>query len=242
MRLKCEFRTKSIPVANRMMIISLIKEAIKSVNEEYYNRLYNYEGKDNEKIKNFSFAVVLKDYTLKKDIFKIRDKVIIYITTPNHKFGINIYKGLLNIDHFRYKDFFLKKIKVTLMKENFIIEPEVVFKTISPICVKDKKGNFINIEDEGYEKELNYILDLSLKSYRGFGLKQKVKFIPVKMKKSVIKEAIGVSTEENNSESFCVNAYSGIFKLQGDVEDINFIYQAGLGFHRSEGFGLVDVI
>ena len=50
MRLKCEFKTEKIPVANRMMFVSLIKDALCKVNQEYFDKLYKFEEKNNKKI------------------------------------------------------------------------------------------------------------------------------------------------------------------------------------------------
>lgn len=229
-------------MAHRMMWVSLIKEALKKVNPDYYDNLYNYEGKNNKKIKNFSFSVFMKDYKLNGEIFEINDKVIFNITTTDYEFGINIYNGLLNMNEFRYKNFYLHKLKISLVKEKFINGSEVVLKTLSPICMKDKNNNFLSPEDEGYVEELNYITNTTLIAHRGYGLKEPLGFKSVLMKKVVVKENIRKFTENTDKATFYVNAYSGMFKLSGDVEDLNYIYQSGIGYRRGQGFGMVDVV
>jgi CRISPR-associated endoribonuclease Cas6 len=62
------------------------------------------------------------------------------------------------------------------------------------------------------------------------------------MKKVVVKENIRSSAENTDKAIFYVNAYSGIFKLSGDVEDLNYIYQGGIGYRRSQGFGMIDIV
>jgi len=37
MRMSCQFEAESVPVSYRMMFVSLIKQALKSASDEYYN-------------------------------------------------------------------------------------------------------------------------------------------------------------------------------------------------------------
>lgn len=225
-----------------MMFVSLIKDALCRVNEEYYDKLYNFEGKNNKEIKPFSFAVMLKDFEMMGEEILIKDRVNLNITTPDYEFGINVYNGILNSRTFKYKEYMLEKLKISLVKEKHINEEQVVFKTMSPICIKDKNNNFIAPDDSAYVEELNYIADKALTAYRGYGLKQKLEFEKVLMKKVVVKEDIKAFKETTGKEIFYINAYSGIFKLSGDIEDLNFIYQTGAGFRKSQGFGMLEIV
>lgn len=242
MRLSCEYKTDKIPVAHKMMFVSLIKSALTIVDEEYYKNLYNFDEKNNKKIKPFSFSIQLKQFKMQGDVFQIADRVIFNITTPDYELGIKIYNGLLNIEEFHYRDFRLKKIKINLVKEKNITSNAVVFKTMSPLCIKDKSNTFIEPSHPDYEKELNYIVDKNLMAYRGHGLKLPLKFQEVLMKKVVVKEEISGFKNVTQKQIFYVNAFSGIFKLEGDAEDLDFIYKAGVGFRRSQGFGALDLV
>jgi CRISPR-associated endoribonuclease Cas6 len=242
MRLSCEYKTDKLPVAHKMMIVSLIKEALKRVNKEYFEKLYKFEGNSNKRIKSFSFAVLLKDFDMEGEVFNIRDRIIVNITAPDYEFGINVYNGLLNLQTFQYKNYELKKLRINLVKEKFISEQQVVFKTMSPICMRNKDNEFISPKDALYAEELNYIVDKNLEVHRGYGLKQPLLFEELSMKKVVVKEEITGFKQSTNKNTFYVNAYTGTFKLTGDVEDLNFIYQSGVGFRRSQGFGMVDIV
>lgn len=242
MRLSCEYKTDELPVANKMMFVSLIKEALKRVNMEYYEKLYQFEGNSNKQIKSFSFAVLLKDFDMQGEIFNIRDRIILNITTPDYEFGINVYNGLLNLQSFKYKDYSLNKLRITLVKEKFASEQQVVFKTMSPICMRNKEKGFIGPKDDLYVETLNYIANKNLEVHRGFGLKEPLQFEELSMKKVVVKEEISGFKESTSKNTFYVNAYSGTFKLTGDIEDLNFIYQSGIGFRRSQGFGMLEIV
>lgn len=225
-----------------MMFVSLIKESIKSFNKDYLDRLYTFEGKQCKRSKPFCFATYYKDFTAEDQMLNIHDKVMLYISTPDYECGINLYNGLLNMRSFQYKGFTLQRLKIGTIKEKNIKQEQAVFKTLSPIFIKDKENKPLTPDDENYEEELNYIVNKCLENCRGYGLKHPIKFQQILMKKTVVKEDIRKFTEETNKEVYYVNAYSGIFKLEGDVEDLNLIYQNGIGFRRNQGFGMVEVV
>ncbi|MEQ8156049.1 MAG: CRISPR-associated endoribonuclease Cas6 [Clostridiaceae bacterium] len=243
MRAKVDIYTENIPLSNRMLFVSLIKHSLETANPEYFNELYKFENKKNKKIKPFTFSTYMEDYEIGKENIKIKGKVNLIISTPDTELFINIYNGLLNTYDFSYKNKYKLKIgKITLLNEKQIHSEEVTFKTISPIAIKDKDGKFLRIEDENYVHELNYISDLSLKVFRGYGLERSLEFIPVNYEKVVIKEDIKGFNEITNKKVFYITGYKGTFKLRGDKVDLKLLYSLGIGFRKSEGFGNVEVI
>jgi CRISPR-associated endoribonuclease Cas6 len=242
MRLSCEYKTSKLPVANKMMFVSLIKKALSTSNKAYYEKLYNYEDKKNKATKNFTFSLFMKDFKLQGDIFEIGEKVIFNISTPDYEFGINLYNGLLKLNHFNYKDFELSKCKISLIKEKPITKRVMTFKTLSPIFVKNKENVSLSPFDAEYSKELNYISNTILKSYRGYGLKEELDLKVINMKKAVVKEEISDFTSISGSKYLYINGYSGIFMLYGDIEDLRDLYMLGIGFKRNQGFGMIEVL
>ncbi|EJO5348990.1 CRISPR-associated endoribonuclease Cas6 [Clostridium botulinum] len=243
LKLSCEYKTEKIPIAYSMMFVSLIKESLKKSDEEYFKSLYMYEDiKKNKKTKDFCFSVYMKDFTKEEDVFIIKDKVIFNISSPNYEFMIKLYNGLLNINNFKYKDFSINKVKINLVNDKDIQNGQQVFKTLSPICVKDKENKYLNIDDSNFNKELNYITNKTLENFRGYGLVEELKFYPIKMKKQVVKEDISVFRENTKRQYYYVNSYTGTFKLEGNVKDLKDIYMLGVGFKRNQGFGMIEVI
>lgn len=238
LRIKCVLETDCLPVAYNMMFVSLIKECLKKIDENYFNRLFYYQGKHNKKSKNYSFAVGLKNFELDNEVFKINDSIIFSLSSPDLEFFINFYNGLLRTDIFNYKGYTLRRKRIVHVKEKYITQQEAVFKTLSPICLKDAEGRFLDLEDEKYSRELGYLADIILKNFRGYGLKNEIYFEPINMTKVVVK----LDRQLENGEYYKVNAYRGIFKLKGDVEDLNLLYQLGLSFRRGQGFGMLEVI
>jgi CRISPR-associated endoribonuclease Cas6 len=242
MRFSCEYKTSKLPVANKMMFVSLIKNALINSNKDYFEELYYYEDKKNKATKNFTFSLYMKDFKLEGDCFEIGGKVILNISTPDYGLGINLFNGLMKINHFSFKEFELHKIKISIIKEKCITEKSVIFKTLSPIFIKNKDNLDLSPEDRKYLKELNYISNTILKNYRGYGLREELDFKVVNMKKTVVKEEITDFTNVTGKKYLYANGYSGAFMLSGDIEDLRDLYMLGLGFKRNQGFGMVEVV
>lgn len=244
MKLKVTFKAKEekIPISYRMMILSIIKKALELGDKELFQRLYYYGDKKNKKIKPFCFAVYLDGFKIEDNMITENKNIIITINTPDYNIGLALYNGLLKIKEHKYNNYTLVKEKISLEKEKEIILNEVVLKTLSPIVIRDKENKPISVEDDNYESELNYICNLILSSYRGYGLIEQLKFNSINMKKNVIKEKIEGFSQISNKEFIYINAYSGIFKLKGNKEDLKLLMQLGLGFRRSEGFGAIDLV
>lgn len=244
MRFKIELNAldKKIPIGNRFMICSLIKRAISDGDTELFNSIYKYEDKKNKKIKDFTFSIYLNDFKVSQSYIDVNGKIIVTISTSDYNVGIAIYNGLLRNKTFTYKDYKLEIAKVILLKKSKVSSNSIVCKTLSPIFIRDKEGKSIDVYDKSFEETLNYISDLYLKTYRGIGLTERIKFSPIDMKKVVIKEEISGFQEVTGKKYIFIDAYKGVFNLQGNVNELQILLEAGIGFRRSEGFGLIDLI
>ena len=242
MRLRCDFKGDKIPLSHNLMFVSLIKEALKKSDSDYYEKIYFYDGKQNKKSKNFCFAVKMKGFEIEGDIANLKNGVSLFISSPDNEFIIYLYNGLLKIKEFKYKNFNIIRERISLLKEKKVNSTELIFKTVSPICIKDNRNFFLKIDDKMYEKELNYIAGIVLENYRGRGLTEKLIFQNVKMNKVVVRQEINMFKEKSGKNHLCINSYEGIFKLCGDPEDLKDLYNLGLGFKRSQGFGMLDIV
>ena len=242
MRMKVEFATSRFPRYYNVLGVSLIKEAIKKSSQDYYKNLYFYKDKSNKTSKNFTYSFYIKGYEIDGEDFIVKDRVVMYISTPDLELGLNLYNGLINYPKFTYKDYELKRIRVDLGKEMNIDSEEAIFNALSPICIKSKNGKFLNIEDSEYIKEFNYISNEVLKNYRGYGLKKELNFENIKLNKVVVKEGLREFRNVTGKSYQYVNGYKGKFKLNGDIEDLNDLYKLGIGFKRAQGFGYIDFI
>lgn len=242
MRILVEIKTKEIPLNYNYMILSLIKNNLKKENPILFKSFYNGNGY-NFRTKPFTYALKLENFKISKEKVFLQERCMLTISTSDYVLGSVIYNSFINSKEFVYKSQYKLNIgKVAMLKEKNIVSKEVVFKTMSPIAIRNKQGDFLNVNSDDYEKELNYITDEVLKSCRGIGLKEQLKFEPVMMKKRVIKEEITKISKMTNKNIFYITGYEGIFKLSGDKEDLNAIYKLGLGFRRSSGCGCLEIV
>lgn len=240
MRFFCEFKTKDLPISYRIIFVSLIKDILKKEDENFYKKLFTYENdKKNKATKSYTFAVLLRNPKIENERIQFEGNVRWFFSSPDPKILINIYNGLKKLNTFNYKEENLNLKKISLLPQKVIGDETVVFKTLSPIHIKDKSGKPLSIMHKNFSRELNYISDISLKNYRGYGIKKNLSFEPVNMKKVVVKERI---SGFDKKEFLYVEAWKGLFKLSGAVEDLRDLYELGIGFRRNQGFGMVEVI
>lgn len=238
MRITVPFETKKVPIAYRMMLVSLIKDSLKKANEAYYQKLYIEKKRD---MKPFASAVYLKNFSIKEDTIDL-EELNLTISSPDQEFMFNLYNGLLKTKQFEYQSFNMKRNKIMLQTEKNIISDKVIFRTLSPILIEDKDSCPLSPYDEKYEENLNHYADLILKSYRKHGLKQKLKVKPELMKKQVIKEQNHYFRENHGKKKWLYfTAYDGTIKIQGHITDLQLLYQLGLSKRRGQCFGLLEV-
>jgi len=242
MRIECVFRSDRIPVSYQYLFASVIKGAIENYSKEKFQEIYYFGDKKTKQSKNFCFSVFMKNFKMVKGDFEMKGDIKLIVSSPDSELMLYIYNGLLAKREVKYKDYKLILQRVNLLKEQLPTRDEALFKTVSPIAVKGKNGAFLDLEDEEYNEALTYISDEMIRGFRGYGLKAPLEFVPVGMKKQVVKLKHEEFKDLNEEQILYVNAYRGMFKLKGDPEDLALITQLGLGFRRSGGFGNLQLV
>jgi len=233
-----------IPVNYRRNFTYLIKEAINPDHSgtDIYNKYYA-EKKQNVQ-KPFTFSVYLPVKAKIKENHKTcfvlgDDKIRFHFSSSNPVFLIEVYNGLLGIK----KDFNLfngYKIEVKnfyMQKNTPIDSDEVVFKTFSPVLVRDienRKGKgFISFEHKDFEENVFFSIRNLCRNFidRDYELERdQVEILPVKC------NAVPISNYGGEIGT------SGILKIKAPVEVLQLLYDAGLGAKRSQGFGMLEVV
>ena len=242
MRIECIFKGERIPVSYQYLFASAIKQAVSTSSEKKFKEIYYFRDKKTKQSKSFTFSVFMEDFEMKKDDFEVKGDTKLLISSPDSELLLCIYNGLLTKREVKYKGYELSLQRVNLLKEKLPAKSEVMFKTLSPIAIKSKNGVFIEPEDEECNNALNYISNEMIRGFRGYGLKSPLEFVPVEMKKQVVKLKHEEFKELNEDQILYVNAYRGMFRLTGDPEDLALITQMGLGFRRSTGFGALQLV
>lgn len=227
--------------------LSLIKYCLSNEDISYFNELYPKEGM--QKPKAFTFASNITNFSVEGSGVNAKitgDNLIINISTIDFKLAIILYNAIFKMKNkeYTFKDMTIKIIGIARTKE-FQIDSDVVeFRTLSPIYLKEKnnrKDYSVDIDDMcKYVEILNYISNVSLNEVRGYGLKQKLEFMPLNYKKIISQQRY--SSQSDKSKSLCKSVYKGNFILRGNIDDLRDLYKIGLGFSRGVGFGNIEVI
>lgn len=258
MRFKILYEMNNIPIYYRSIFMSLVKESLKTseIGRIYIDELFEYKENNihrmNKTPRPFCFAVRFQfdkeRFRIDKENFYLRGPLEFYLSSSDPAFLITLYNGLINdkLYPFIYSDkVSISKGKTIFLREKEINNTTVIFKTLSPILIEDKEERPIlpdlNGDNEEFNRELNYISDSILRGVRGgIGLKKELKFIPLKIRKEVVKHKI---KEKNETEKiYTFTCFNGIFQLSGSPEDLEFLYKLGIGLRRGQGFGMVEVV
>lgn len=232
LRLKVILAINRCIVKNNMMIVSMIKEALKESSEEYYSKWYEHRT-----MKDFTFSTKANDLEVEADRFIKSDEVDLVISTYTYETLIVLYNAFLQKNKYRYKDIDIEIKKIRIIEQDSIQNDVAIFNTMSPIYIKNAKGKSVVYSDVEFSKELNYICNIILTEIRGFGLKQELIYKNINMKEVVVR----MDHSKFEKESYYA-ASKGRFALIGDSTDLNDLLKTGIGFNRSLGLGCIYAI
>lgn len=235
-RIRINYFVDVLPIAFRMGIVSLIKEALKRSDKQYYNSIFD----EKNKIRPFSFASYLHKPIIVDDTIQL-EKISITVSSANPEFILHLYNGLNDMDVFSYKNTEWRKKKIEMLKEKEITSSTVVFKTLSSLLIEDKAGNPLTPYDQEYQKQFNYYANLMMNELYGRDLIQEIRILDHRLKKTVIKEANQEWIEKKEKQFMYFTTYRGLIKLHGASKDLMAIYQSGISRRRSQGYGLLEI-
>lgn len=212
------------------MILHLLKSLFEKYDKKLYRKYY-----DIPKRKKFTFSLYLG-----KDIKFLRE----YIHIPRRKINLNlsayddeemtrIYNCFENAKGkvFLISDNSIKIGNIKVLEEREIIN-NMIFKTMSPISVREHDGNnkntwYYNIESEkGYEVFLN-------------NLKYQIK--------EELDEDIDINIKVLNNKLIKIKHYDIVIPankcklgMSGSLKQIEYLYKSGIGSNKSSGFGMLS--
>lgn len=259
MRIRITIKADKIPILYRHRFIALIKEALKRTDTNYKEKLY---PTGHLKVaKPFCFSMIMpygwtekkekiiidEDIEIEDTVFYLpaNNPISLYVSSCDYQFIKNLYNGLLDTKEFNFnKEITLKLNKTFMLTEKEITHDEIVFKTNTPILIEDKKGKPILPlnSDSSFNNHFNAIHNRILKDIRGHGLYRELEFIPMKLKKQVIKHTLKEFREKTGKPYMTLTCFEGYFKLKGDPRDLQILYQIGIGLRTGQGFGMVEVV
>ncbi len=226
-----------IPTTYRRGITSLLKEALKRENPNYFELYYGDKSKNKQKPFTFSTSFSVKKQE-KKSFILNKDSITLYFSSNEFPFFISIYNGLLKLKDYKLFGYNLTMRYFHLLKENEIKDNMVVFKTFSPILVRDienKKGKGYLAYNKENSKQFIEQLQYTIKNLvKNFLLKEititDINISIVKMK--------GFRNPLYGDEI----SNDGILSIEAPIEILKLIYDLGLGAKRSQGFGMLELV
>lgn len=229
-----------MPKEKNMLAVSLIKEILNKVSEDFTKETFFYtDSRSNKKMKDINTSIYISNFVDSEEDLIVKGDIILNISFYNESMYYYLYNGALKLKSFNFKGYEFEINSISINKEKVIKNNEVLFKTMSPIVIKNKNGIYLDCNSKEYIDSLNYIADLTLKTIRGYGLQEKLEFMPLNFKKKVLKEKIRDFKER---EYYYINAHTGTFSLKGNIEDLNALYKTGIGYRRTQNSGMVEVL
>ncbi len=228
-----------IPKDKNRMILSFWKHCLAESDENYFDELY---VKGMGERKDFAFSIYMKDAKFLRETISVPDKrLILNFSTYDILTGIKFYNAMNKSRgrKFLYKDEISMQVEsITLIREKLLTSNKLVFKTLSPIVVREhfkeenrdyfhslmtEKGKALFLENLKYQ----LISSIPEAIYD-------VKEIEIKIKsnKEVKVWHYGIQVLSNLS----------IFEIEAAPYILEYMYKAGVGSMKTTGFGLIDVM
>jgi len=228
-----------IPKDKNRIILSLIKYNFSSYDKNYYSQLYE---KTPNKIKSYTFSLYMGNCKfLREEIVIPGKKMILNFSTYDIRDGIMFYNSFLKNKAIKFpiKDNSIIISKINLNKEKPIKENQAIYRTLSPISVRNHFGDnkrtwYYSLNDtkgqEVFKKNLKYQL------VDRFGNDSLLDIEDVKFDVLNNKE---VKVKHYNIEVLANICY---LKIKAKPYILDYLYKAGIGSQRSTGFGMVDLV
>lgn len=251
MRFKVEIVLNEERIAKdkNRLFMSLMKHCFENESATYFNQMYKQEQ---NKTKPFSFSLYMGKCVFERETIRIKDRqVTLFFTTYDIETGIIFYNGMLKKcgQPYTVKGFTMTISQIRLITEKALTSNRVVFKTMSPLVIRDHhhdnhKTWYYDLVDETEDGQrlvnqqaktlLVDNLRLQLEDQFGQPASQDVEVLAVQIEasKSVRVKHYGIDIVSN----LCQLA------IEGEPYLLDYIYKAGIGSRRSQGFGMLDIV
>ncbi len=239
MKIDLEFTLKNniIPIEYHSFIVSFFKKALELSNEALYQKLYQ----GNTEAKTFTFSVYFDSPQFTSETIILRTNKI-----SVHILDYDVQNVLLLANAFQ--EFEAKKTAFPLnhnemrlnrvYKEHLqpLAETNIIIQMTSPLIVRNhdketNKDSYLTYKDEQFKEILKMNIQNAIEKLGYSIITDDFDIVPLKNKKTVVK-----------LYRHAMNASLGLFQLKGNQELLDFLWKAGIGSHRSSGFGNFKII
>lgn len=212
--------------------ISLIKKLIEETDPLLFNDYYNQH-----KLKPFTFGTYFPQLQgNENDKLKVGEIVKINFSTQSLQLATNIYNGFMKVKEHKWQNngssISFKPIRAFLQPNRKFNKEEIIVKTLSPLLVTNlgDSNKFLLPGEEGFLEGIEFSVRECAKNFLNDISNFEFEFSVEKYKRKVV-----YHYEKMPSTV-------GIFKIKSKSEILQMIYDVGLGVHRSQGFGMLEVL
>lgn len=227
--IRCKLKEKVISTDYRRKILSFFKRSLEEYNVDIKRAIY-----DDPKRRNFTFSVYLPVEKIEKGRIYLKNKDIkIFLSIENMMEGLHFLNALLGSKEKKFpmseNSFIVDEIRERQEKE--ITRDMAIFKTLSPIVIREGKNSWYHDFDEKGLKILKKNTLYNLKETFSKASLEEFEIVPIKTKRTVV---------NFYKANFPVTL--GIFYVKADKKILNFLYKSGFGSRSSAGFGMLEII
>jgi len=230
--IRCKLEKKVISTDYRRKVLSFFKGSLEEYNKDIKKAIY-----DDPKRRNFTFSVYLPVQKIEKDEIYLRNNYIkIFLSVENMMEALHFLNALIGS---RGKSFSMGENsfvveKIHRRKEKEIVRGEAVFRTLSPVVIREvregKNSWYHDFDEKGLEILKKNTL-YNLKDKFSKSSLEEFEIVPIKIKRTVV---------NFYKSKFPVTL--GDFYMKGDKKILNYLYKSGFGSRSSAGFGMLEII
>ena len=234
--LEFQLEKPELPVEYERVVVSFLKAASSNYSKEMFERLYD---KSKSIIKTFTYSVYLPGAFFDKNVIRLGEKRFkIFFSDADMRQTIEWFNSfqLMRMKKYPLNNNSMQLISVKSQNRKDIVDSELVIKMQSPLIVRQhnsdtNRDEYYTYDSKEFADKVKENVSVFLQrvnidvSMDGFSL------LPVKGKKVVV-----------NCFGRKIDANIGIYKITGNPELLNILYQSGIGSRRSEGHGKWEVL
>lgn len=249
MRLKIELISNQkvkLPVGYNAYIQALVYNFLDKADSKWlHDEGYKFE---NRQFRLFTFSSILErgDYIREKKLFIFPENISFYISSPLEWVLEQIAKNFIKSTKVRIGSNDLIISSIDVMKPVKFTNSSIKVRAITPIEVHSTivkpDGKKLTYYYSPFEKEFNNLInENSKKKWKSLFRKDceyNISIYP-HFRGSGYERIVYFGTGDNKT---IIKGWKGYFEVSGEIEILQFIYDAGLGSRNSQGFGMVEVV
>lgn len=234
MRVQFQFIMSALPKAFRLGLLSILKEMIRQGSESFYEQLFE---QNKHKLKPFAYAPYIHKMDIEEEKI-VGEQLDLTVSSSSYEFMLHLMNGSHRHDMYSIQGYELELKRKRMLPKPPQFSTTVTFKTLSPLLIEDKtKTPLIASKDKAFVQEFNYYAQLIVRELYDRNLHEPVRILNSSMKKIVIQENI----HQTQNTPIYLTTNHGLLQLKGHPDDLQALYENGVGRRRSLGLGLLGI-